>query len=144
MPKKRPGAISFSAVDSAIAPAIEREEEQTTKSAEELDTRFDAPKEFILAHAKRLLAANPSLALGDLMHKMTKDIRNINGDPCSEVFNPSAEIMKIAAQNDIIKKLEGLVAAKRGGRRRRRKTKTKRKRKTKRRGRGKRTRRYRK
>lgn len=73
----------------------------------------------MLAHAQQVIARNPGMTAQDLLQKFAKDIRELNGDPCTEVFNPDTEIMKIRAQHELVQKLTAL-AKQAGGRRRRR------------------------
>lgn len=41
----------------------------------------------------------------DLLRRFVNDIRELNGDPCQEVFNPDSEIMKIKSQYQLVQKL---------------------------------------
>lgn len=101
-------------------------------AADDTDIRFQAPTELMLAHAEQVLAKSPGMTAQDLLRRFAKDIRELNGDPCKEEFNPDTEIMKIEAQYQLVQKLTAL-AKQAGGRRRRR---TRRKNKKSKRGGG--------
>jgi len=94
-------------------------------AADDTDIRFQAPTELMLAHAEQVLAKNPGMTAQALLQRFAKDIRELNGDPCKEEFNPDTEIMKIEAQHQLVQKLTAL--AKQAGGRRRRGTVTQRK-----------------
>lgn len=86
-------------------------------ATDETDVRFQAPTEIMLAHAKQVLGRNPGMTAQALLRRFAKDIRELNGDPCKEEFNPDTEIMKIRAQHELVQKLTAL-AEQAGGRRR--------------------------
>ena len=77
-------------------------------AADDTDIRFQAPTELMLAHAEQVLARNPGMTAQALLQRFAKDIRELNGDPCKEEFNPDTEIMKIEAQYGLIQKLSAL------------------------------------
>jgi len=101
-------------------------------AADDTDIRFQAPTELMLAHARQVLAHNPGMTAQALLQRFAKDIRELNGDPCKEVFNPDSEIMKIRAQYQLVQKITALAKQAGGSRRRSKSTRRKSKRRKKR------------
>lgn len=110
--KKRPPGLSLAAdLLAALHPAGD-----LGVATDETDVRFQPPTEIMLANAKKVLARNPGMTAQALLRWFAKDIRELNGDPCKEKFNPDSEIMKIKAQHELVQKLTAL-AEQAGGRR---------------------------
>jgi len=131
--KKRPQGLTLAAAADPTLPPSEphmstvrapRPAEDLGAAADNTDIRFQAPTEIMLAHANKVLARNPGMTAQALLRRFAKDIRELNGDPCAEVFNPDSEIMKIEAQHQLVQKLTAL--AKQAGGRQRRRTRRKR------------------
>ena len=133
--KKRPMGLALAAApDPTLRPPSPEPHMSTIRAphpagdlgvaADDTDIRFQAPTELMLAHARQVLARTPGMTAQALLRRFAKDIRELNGDPCKEVFNPDSEIMKIRAQYQLVKKLTAL--AKQAGGSRRRTTRRKR------------------